>query len=321
MPDARAEHPPWVMPAPMPALVSRAGAERRGHGGGPRPGLECHLLSLADLAALRRDPDAVDAVGRAGGRNRTLVRRVGRLLLATVLADHHAAAPGVLRVTADGRPVAPGERAEGARAGIAHDGGVLVVGFHPAGCAVDVEDTPVSLIAEVAGRFCGTAERRSLPAGAAVRGVWTAKEAVAKYTGLGLRAGLRTITFDGDPLAGWVRSHHPGTRRPPLCRVVATGRRHLAFAVGSSSSSGIGSVAAPVVEVHRWVPDLDLGADGGGGSLRLVRARLAPSGELAELADAVGAVAAPPRTGTGPPRTRTSLTSPGTTTSPGREHP
>ncbi|MCK9897102.1 4'-phosphopantetheinyl transferase superfamily protein [Frankia sp. AgB32] len=197
------------------------------------PALECHLLSLADVAA--------GSPGPRGGLARSIVSRLGRLLLASVLAEHLGAASAAdvpLEVAAGGRPVPRGEPATGARAGIAHDRDVLVVGFHPAGCAVDVEDTPVALIAEVAGRFCALDERLLLPAGAAVRGLWSAKEAVAKYTGLGLRAGLRTITFDGDPQAGWVHSRYPGAQRPPLCRVVETPGRHLAFAVGARAATG-----------------------------------------------------------------------------------
>ncbi|CAO5151754.1 4'-phosphopantetheinyl transferase [Frankia sp. AiPs1] len=271
------------------------------HGLVRQPALECHLLALADLA---RFADRAELSGPEGAARapRALVRRVGRLLLATVLARGFDALPSRLRtpdialsLAPGGRPVAPGERAAGARAGITHDGGMLVVGFHPAGCAVDVEDTSAPLIAEVAGRFCTAAERASLPVGAAVRGVWTAKEAVAKYTGLGLRAGLRTITFDADPLVGWARARHPGTRRPPLCRVVTTARRHLAFAIGAGGRPGadLGSGADTAIDVHRWVPILEPAADGGVGSLRLARTGLASSGELAELAHAVAAAGVP----------------------------
>ncbi len=250
------------------------------------PALECHLLSLADVAA--------GWPGPRGGLARSVVSRLGQLLLASVLAEHLGAASAAdvpLEVAAGGRPVLRGERAAGARAGIAHDRDVLVVGFHPAGCAVDVEDTPVALIAEVAGRFCALDEQLLLPAGAAVRGLWSAKEAVAKYTGLGLRAGLRTITFDGDPQAGWVHSRYPGARRPPLCRVVETPGRHLAFAVEAPA------VQVPAVEVHRWVPATWVREAGGAHPAQLARVALAPAGELTDLARAVAATAPPTSTG------------------------
>ncbi|MCL9794083.1 4'-phosphopantetheinyl transferase family protein [Frankia sp. AgKG'84/4] len=230
--------------------------------------------------------------------------RLGHLLLASVLAEHlgvASAADVPLDVAPGGRPVPRGESAAGARAGIAHDRDVLVVGFHPAGCAVDVEDTPVALIAEVAGRFCALDEQLLLPAGAAVRGLWSAKEAVAKYTGLGLRAGLRTITFDGDPQAGWVHSRYPGARRPPLCRVVETPRRHLAFAVEVPAFVAPGAevpvVEAPLVEVHRWVPATWVREAGGAHPAQLARVALAPAGELTDLARAIAATAPPTSTG------------------------
>ncbi|WP_165818356.1 4'-phosphopantetheinyl transferase family protein, partial [Frankia canadensis] len=297
-----------------------------------RPPLECHLLSFADLV-----PAA--PVGEYGPP-KSLVKRLGRLLLATVLAEHLGVpSPGdvPLRDSADGRPVLAGEAAAGARAGLSHDRGMLVVGFHPDGCAVDVEDTPVALIAEVAGRFCGADERLRLPTGAAVRGLWSAKEAVAKYTGLGLRAGLREITFDGDPQADWVRSCYPGAACAPLCRVVAMPGRHLAFAVGPGGEPGVGSAPSGAVdavavgrtpcavEVHRWTPTAWSWSDGDPRPDRLARVDLEPAGELADLARAVAAAAPPthaaPST-SGEPPTRTTpptrATPPTHTTSPTR---
>jgi hypothetical protein len=285
------------MPVPrsdIPVAATRSIAPFRGAG----RTLECHLLSFADL------PPA--AVIRENGPPRSLISRLGRLLLATVLAEHLGVASPAdvpLLEGPGGRPVLPGEEPAGARAGLSHDRGVLVVGFHPAGCAVDVEDTPISLIAEVAGRFCAVDERLRLPVGAAVRGLWSAKEAVAKYTGLGLRAGLREITFDGDPQAGWVRSRYPGAVRAPLCRVVALPDRHLAFAVGAGRGSAAGSgIPEPIaVEVHRWVPTAWLTTGHDAHPTSLARVDLAPAGDLTDLARAVPVHRTEPPHRTDPP--------------------
>lgn len=166
----------------------------------PSTGLTLHLLDLT----------AIDRADR---------RRVSRLLLCRVLGTPVTAA----RL---GRPLAPGERVDTAAASVAHDSGVLVVAHHAAGSGVDVEDVDPALLAEVAPRFCGAGERAM-----DLRATWAVKESVAKSLGLGLAAGLRTVTVDGDPGTGWVPALRHGRALGRLTRVVATAQRHLAVTV------------------------------------------------------------------------------------------
>lgn len=159
-------------------------------------------------------------------------RAVSRLLLCHVLG-----AP--VTATRLGRPLAAGERADTAAASVAHDSGVLVVAHHPGGCGVDVEDTDPALLAEVTPRFCGPTEVVAEP-----RAAWAVKESVAKSLGLGLAAGLRTITTAGDPRTAWVPALRHGRPLGRLVRVVTTGRRDLAVTVVAA--------AAPAVTVRCW---------------------------------------------------------------------
>jgi 4'-phosphopantetheinyl transferase len=112
-----------------------------------------------------------------------------------------------LRPDAHGRPALVAERVPEAPLArtldfsLAHAGGVLVVGITPAGrIGVDLEllDTPVEVAALARDHLTPVEQRRlaGLPAGEQLRAFlqcWTAKEALAKALGLGLRVGMEQI--------------------------------------------------------------------------------------------------------------------------------
>lgn len=205
----------------------------------PVDGLHLHLVDLAETTAVAdrataRLPDTdLTSVARHRGARRRVQAAVSRLLTRAVLG--HEDVP----ITTDewGRPVT----GDGACVNVSHDDGVVVLLAAAGPCGVDVADNAEADLRDVVGRFCGPDER---PVSA--RQWWAAKESAAKAIGRGLRAGLSTIRFDGDPGAGWSSVTWRGERLPLRTRTFDLGERHLAL---TATTAG-----APAVEVHAWRP-------------------------------------------------------------------
>lgn len=224
--------------------------------------LGVHVVDLAEAVvvadgAVADLPDAdLAVVARYRGALRRVQAAVSRLLTRAVVGRALGTSPRAVGVTVDGwgRPAVPGST----DANVSHDGGlvVLVAGADP--CGVDVEDAAESDLRDVVGRFCGVDE-----APASARQWWTAKESAAKAIGRGLRAGLSTIRFEGDPGAGWAPVTWRGDPLPLRTRAVDLGTRHLALTVPVRA-------VAPTVPVGVWR------ATGAHGRWWLAEARRAP---------------------------------------------
>ena len=179
--------------------------------------------------------------------SRALVRRV----LARPLGCCPAAVP-VVR-SAQGRPVLSGEPPEECSFSVSHDRRVLVVAHSPAGCGVDVEDAPSAQLLPVAARFCAPTEVRAGLDGGRLRALWAAKESATKAWGLGLRAGLATVTFDQEPTTGWAPVRRGGSRTNWLTRVVGYPGRHLAVTVRGTAPRAVGvTVWHAVDDGRQW---------------------------------------------------------------------
>jgi phosphopantetheinyl transferase len=194
-----------------------------------RPQVSLHLLELPGW-------------GMSPGERRPLSRQLVRTVLAPLLGCAVAAVP--LREAAGGRPVLAGEDPALGAFSVSHDERVLAVACFPAGCGLDVEDSPPELLLEVAHRFAATAERSSGLGAARARALWAAKEAVAKALGVGLPARLATITFDADPGQGWARARWRGASTGLLARATGYPGRHLAIAARTATP--------PLVATSTW---------------------------------------------------------------------
>ncbi|MGQ0842012.1 4'-phosphopantetheinyl transferase family protein [Actinokineospora sp.] len=206
-------------------------------------------VHLADLAEIRvvadgavADLPAADraAVDRYRGGRRVLAV-ASRLFTRTVLGRALGREPAAVPLTVDewGRPRLAGRERFGFT--VSHDSAVLVVALGPHPCGVDVEDAAEAALAEVRHRFCGTDERPD-----SARECWVAKESAAKALGRGLRAGLSTIRFAGNPAVDWSPVTWRGRRTPLRTRAVDLGGRHFAL------TARVGR--APDIEVHTWAP-------------------------------------------------------------------
>ncbi|SES49269.1 4'-phosphopantetheinyl transferase superfamily protein [Actinokineospora terrae] len=188
-----------------------------------------HVVSLRDLDRVRGDAEpALPAADRAAIARRTHGRRRVQAQAARVLATA-VAAPGSVNAS--------------------HDQDFLVLAQSPVACGVDVEDAAEDELLEVADRFCAEGElRERIPA----RGLWAAKESAAKACGRGLRAGLRTIRFDGDPTATWSAVDWPfGSGF--LTRVLDLGDRHCALTVRAATPPRVRTrVWTPTASGGRW---------------------------------------------------------------------
>jgi 4'-phosphopantetheinyl transferase superfamily protein len=191
--------------------------------------VQLHLASLDDAVHAVRGPEG------AGPRQ---IRRTASAQLARVA---RVATSDALARSARGSRHRTGHRRPVVHHSISHDRSLLVVACFPAICGVDVEDLGEEDIAEVRDRFCGPAD----PPGPA-RALWTAKESAAKATGLGLRAGLRKISFRSSPEVGWAEVTWGGRPTGMLTRTVDLGRRHLSLTVAAQQP--------PAVLIQSWQP-------------------------------------------------------------------
>jgi 4'-phosphopantetheinyl transferase len=226
-----------------------------------------------------------------------------RRLLAAAAADLLGVDPARVEVATEpgGRPVVRAA-AGAAWVSLSHGPGVLAVAASLAGpVGIDVEgETVAPEVTELAGRWFTPAEAdwlRDRPAASRPRDfllLWTAKEALGKASGAGLRtAGLRTagLRTAGLPTAGL--SDAGLRRRVPLPPVVDGGFHpvpgaahlaHLAYPAPHAhpaARAGLvlavaSGVAVPGLLVHDLIADDGLGQvapDAGGGATGHVAAR------------------------------------------------
>lgn len=225
-------------------------------GAGPHraPFLHVHLADLSGVyAAAEQGPPALPGPEGAALRDRYAPGRrraqaqASRLLVRAVLsrATGRPAHRVPVVTDADGRPHLSGTPAWKPCFNVSHDSGLLALVLGTGACGIDVEDTGEDVLREVAGRFCGGADRALLSAPDGARRLWAAKESAAKALGHGLRAGLSTIHFTGHPGREWAEVTWRGRPAGLRTRVVNLGDRHLAVTAAEVPA---------VVRLTRWAP-------------------------------------------------------------------
>ena len=216
-------------------------------------GVTVHLLALNEVERVSRDAQAclpgaeLAAIDHRWRGRRRMLAQASRVLTRVVLGAELSCSPSAVQIVlgAAGRPglAGPGP----VSFSCSHDRELLVLAVTGSVCGVDVEDGPESDLRAVAYRFCAPAELAALCGARTARQLWAAKESVAKATGLGLRAGLSSISFADDPGTGWSavrwRNHSTAFR----VRSVDLGDRQFALTVGTTGT--------PRVRIHTWRPE------------------------------------------------------------------
>lgn len=213
-----------------------AGRTVKAKGAGPANVLEVHLLDLQE-----------PGISEGGELSSSAA---GKLLARTILAEKTGVADVRLTKSESGRPVLLGESADRCCFNVSHDGRVVMVSHHRQGCGVDVEDCEPRLLAEVATRFCAPQEIVQSAGEPRLRGLWAAKESVAKALGLGLRVRLSSVTFAGDPARDWAPAIRGGTPTGLLTRVTGYPARHVAVSVRVRTSPQVRTTLWRTIRTH-----------------------------------------------------------------------